>query len=432
MLMEQMTVNEKGMLEFAGRPCDELAEKYGTPLYVMDEELIRNRMRLYQKTMKKEFGEDAEVLFASKACDFKAMYRIAKEEKIGVDVVSDGEIFTAFAAGYPMERLFFHGNNKTDDEIRFAMEKQVGTFVIDSEEELDAVEKIAAEKNRVQRIVIRVTPGIDPHTFEAVATGLVDSKFGAAIETGAAMALVKKALHCFHVSLQGFHCHVGSQVFDEEVFVKSADAMFSFAKDVQDKLGFECKEMNLGGGIGVRYVEKDPQLQIEQTMTKLAKHVKELCGLLKMKLPAMRLEPGRSIVADAGMTLYQVGNVKKIPQIKTYVSVNGGMTDNPRYALYRSSYSVVCANRMNEKNQMLCSVVGKCCESGDILQEHVLLPETVQRNDLIAVLTTGAYNYSMASNYNRIVRPAVLMIHKEGEYLAVQRETFEDLIKNEF
>ncbi len=432
MLMEQMTVNEKGMLEFAGRPCDELVEKYGTPLYVMDEELIRNRMRIYQKTMKKEFGENAEVLFASKACDFKAMYRIAKEEHIGVDVVSDGEIFTALAAGYPMEQLYFHGNNKTDDEIRFAMEHSVGTFVVDNEEELDAVEQIAKENNRIQRILIRVTPGIDPHTYEAVATGLVDSKFGSAIETGAAMTLTQKALKLQHVELMGFHCHVGSQVFDEEVFVKCADAMFSFAKEAENQLGFECREMNLGGGIGVRYVDKDPQLQIEETLARLARYVKKLCSALNLNLPAMRLEPGRSIVADAGMTLYHVGSVKKIPQIKNYVSVNGGMGDNPRYALYRSSYTVVCANRMNERSQMLCSVVGKCCESGDILQEHVLLPETVERNDIIAVMTTGAYNYSMASNYNRITRPGVLMIHKHGEYLAVQRERLEDLIKNEF
>lgn len=432
MLMNQMTVNEQGILEFAGRPCNQLAEQYGTPLYVMDEKWIRMRIRLYQKAMKEAFGEEAEILFASKACDFKAMYRIAKEEQIGVDVVSDGEIFTASSIGYPMERLVFHGNNKTDAEIRFAMEKQVGIFIVDNREELEAVEQIAKEKNCIQRILIRVTPGIDPHTYEAVATGLVDSKFGSAIETGAAMSLTQRALELSHVDLMGFHCHVGSQVFDEEVFVKSADAMFHFAKEVQMKLGFVCRQMNLGGGIGVRYVDKDPQLQIEATISKLGVYVKKLCSALELELPAMRLEPGRSIVADAGMTLYRVGSVKKIPQIKNYVSVDGGMSDNPRYALYRSSYTVVCANRMHEKNQMLCSVVGKCCESGDILQENVLLPETIKRNDIIAVLSTGAYNYSMASNYNRIVRPAVLMIHDDGDYLAVQREGFDDLIKNEF
>ncbi len=432
MLMKQMSINEEGMLEFAGHPCDKLAEKYGTPLYVMDEMLIRSRMRLYQRTLKKLFSEDSEVQYASKACDFKAMYRIAKEEKIGIDVVSAGEIFTAVSAGFPMEKAVFHGNCKTDDEIRYAMKCRVGTFVIDSEEELDAVEKIAEEYNLVQNALIRITPGIDPHTYEAVATGLVDSKFGAAIITGDAERLTKKALKMNHVCLKGFHCHVGSQVFDEEVFVKCAEVMFRFIKDMKDKYGYVCQELNLGGGFGVRYADQDPHLNIEETLAKISEHVHELCKVLNVELPAILMEPGRSIAADAGMTLYRVGSVKKIPGIKNYVAVDGGMTDNPRYALYRSSYSVCCANRMHERNLMLCSVVGKCCESGDILQENVLLPETVQRNDLIAVMTTGAYNYSMASNYNRIVRPAVVMIADQGEYLAVRRESFEDLIKNEY
>ena len=359
------------------------------------------------------------------------MYRLAKEEQIGVDVVSAGEIFTAASAGFPMDKVMFHGNCKSDEEIRFALEHHVGTFVIDNEEELDTLEHIAKEMNVMQDVLIRITPGIDPHTYEAVATGLVDSKFGSAIETGAASHLVQQALKMSHIHLRGFHCHVGSQVFDEDVFVKCAEVMFAFMKEMKLRFGYITEVLNLGGGFGVRYVEQDPTFCIEETLKRLSQHVHQLCVDFDIQLPAVCLEPGRSIVADAGMTLYRVGSVKKIPGIKNYVAVDGGMSDNPRYALYRSSYTAVCANRMHERELMLCSLVGKCCESGDILQENVLLPAGIQRGDLIAVMMTGAYNYSMASNYNRIARPAVLMMSDDGDYLAVQRESFGDLIKNE-
>ena len=421
----------QNILEFCGKSVVELAEKYGTPLYVMDEMMIRNRLKTFKQAMKDAFDEKAEVLYASKACDFLAMYRLIKEENVGVDVVSDGEIFTAHKAGFPMEKAYFHGNNKTDSEIRFAMECGVGTFVVDGEDELEALNQIASEYNRVQKILIRVTPGIDPHTYEAVSTGIVDCKFGSAIVTGAAKALTQKALAMEHIELMGFHCHVGSQVFDGDVFMKCADVMFRFVKEVSNEFDYTCQQLNLGGGYGVPYVNEDPQLDVHQILMSVGAHVKRLCQMVDIKLPQILMEPGRSIVADAGMTLYRVGSVKKIPGAKNYVSVDGGMTDNPRYALYRSKYTMVCANRMDEKAALRCSVVGKCCESGDILQENVMLPETISRNDVIAVLTTGAYNYSMASNYNRIVRPAVVMIAGIDEKVVVQREKFEDLIKNE-
>lgn len=431
MLYEHVTINENGILEFSGKSAVDLVKRYGTPLYVMDERLIRERIRTYQHSLKRSFNQDAAMLYASKACDFKAMYRIAQEEGCGVDVVSQGEIFTAHAAGFPMEKAYFHGNNKTDEEIRYAMEMKVGTFIVDGEEELDVIEQTASQMNLIQNIMIRITPGIDPHTYAAVATGLVDSKFGSAVVTGAAEHLVVKALSYPHVKLTGFHCHVGSQVFDEDVFIKCSDVMLNFISQMKQKHGYAAKELNLGGGYGVRYLESDPLMDIEQSIHLVGKHVKELCEKLHLDLPAIRMEPGRSIVADAGCTLYRVGSVKRIPGIKNYVSVDGGMTDNPRFALYHSSYTVLCANRMHDQKTMKCSVVGKCCESGDILQENVMLPETIQRNDVIAVLTTGAYNYSMASNYNRICRPAVVMIDGEDEKIVVRRESLEDLIKNE-
>lgn len=431
MICDNLQVNSMGKLMFAKHSVCELAKKFGTPLYIMDEEKIRENLRRIKGALVNAFGEGAEVLYASKACDFKRIYGIVKEENCGVDVVSAGEIFTAYSAGFPMDKVYFHGNNKTDKEIRFAMDKGVGCFVVDSVEELNAVDKIAEEKGIVQKILFRITPGIDPHTYAAVATGLVDSKFGNAIETKAASRIVALALSKKHIHLAGFHCHVGSQVFDSEVFLKSAKIMLEFIREIQETLSVTIEELNLGGGYGVRYVESDPVIDIEKCIMETADYIKTKCQECNIQVPAIRMEPGRSIVADAGCTVYTVGSVKNIPGYRTYVSVDGGMTDNPRYALYHSAYTVVCANKMNEEKLLKCTVAGKCCESGDILQENVMLPTTIKRDDFLAVLTTGAYNYSMASNYNRIPRPAVIMIDKEKAYVAVKRESFEDLIKNE-
>lgn len=432
MISNHYQVNQKGELMFAKHSVCELAKEFGTPLYIMNEERIRENLKKFKSALTQAFGDTSEVLYASKACDFKRIYAIVNEENCGVDVVSSGEIYTAYSAGFNMSKAYFHGNNKTDDEIRFAMEKGVGCFVVDNVEELNAVEKLAEEKGIIQKILIRITPGIDPHTYAAVATGLVDSKFGNAIETKAADRIVALALLKKHIHLAGFHCHVGSQVFDAEVFLKSAKIMLEFIKEVEERFHISVEELNLGGGYGVRYVESDPKMDIEQCIMETANYIKTKCQELKIKVPSIRIEPGRSIVADAGCTVYTVGSVKNIPGYRTYVSVDGGMSDNPRYALYHSAYTVVCANKMNEEPLLKCSVVGKCCESGDILQENVMLTPTLQRNDYLAVLVTGAYNYSMASNYNRIPRPAVVMIDKDKAYLAVKRESLEDLMKNEY
>ncbi len=429
MLCENLSVTPEGRLLFAGRDLGELAETYGTALYVMDEDRIRLMCRIYQDAMKEAFGENALPLYASKACSFKQIYRIMKEEEMGIDVVSSGEIYTAKEAGFDLSRAFFHSNNKTDEDIRFALESSVGYFVADNEDEVYAIDRIAWEMGVQANLLLRITPGIDPHTYEAVATGKVDSKFGSAIETGQAMAITKKTLALQNVHLSGFHCHVGSQVFDSDVFCRSALVMLEFIRQVREETGYFAEKLDLGGGFGVRYVESDPVYSIKEAILEVGQYVKKICKELDLPLPQIHMEPGRSIVADAGLTLYTVGMVKQIPGYKNYVSVNGGMSDNPRFALYGSDYTVVLPEKMNEENTFSCSVVGRCCESGDILQEKVLLPSSVQRGDLLAVLTTGAYNYSMASHYNRIPNLPVVMLRGGSDYLAVRRETLADLIQ---
>lgn len=421
---------QDGTLYFAGHNTVQLAQKYGTPLYLMDETRIRENCRMYLRAFRKHFGETARPLYASKAASFKRMYEIMRSEGMGVDVVSAGEIHTAVRAGFPMEQAYFHGNNKTDAEIQYAIEQGVGYFVADNHEELDAINCIAGALGKQQRVLLRLTPGIDPHTYEAVATGKVDSKFGAAIETGQAETLFQYTRTLPNVTLVGFHCHVGSQVFDEDVFERAGQIMLEFVALLQSRYGFATQQLDLGGGYGVRYCESDKQVDIEQRIGEVASSLKASAAALGIPLPTILMEPGRSIVADAGMTLYTVGTVKRIPGYKNYVSVDGGMTDNPRYALYGSAYTVFAAGRMNEPAVLPCDVVGRCCESGDIIQPKVALPD-VRRGDLLAVCTTGAYNYSMASNYNRVTRPPVVMLTPERDTLAVRRESLEQLTEND-
>ncbi len=420
-----------GVLHFNGRDTLSLAKEFGTPLYLMDEDRVRLNCRTYRTALLESFDENALPLYAGKACSFTALIRIIKEEGLGLDVVSSGEIATAVKAGFPMEHAYFHSNNKTDADISYAIDCGIGYFVADNEEEVDAVDRIAGEKGVKQNILLRLTPGIDPHTYAAVATGKVDSKFGSAIETGQAAQITEFSLSKKNIDLAGFHCHVGSQVFDSDVFLRSADIMLEFIAEMRERFGYTAKILDLGGGFGVRYVESDPTIDIPKCIAQIADSVKAKCNALSLPLPAIRMEPGRSIVADAGLTLYTAGTVKKIPGYKNYVSVDGGMTDNPRFALYGSSYTVLNAGKLNEKADFECSVVGRCCESGDIIQENVKLPSSVCRGDIIAVCTTGAYNYSMASNYNRIPRPPMVMISDGGTTatVAVRRETPEDVLR---
>lgn len=429
LICENLRRNGDGELCFADMPLSPLAEKYGTPLYLYDEARVRHNCRTYLNAVRKGFGENARVMYASKAASFKQLYRIVEKEGLGIDVVSCGEIYTAHLAGFPLEKAYFHSNNKTDSDIEFAIKHGVGCFVVDNAEELFAIDDIAARQGVKQKIMLRITPGIDPHTYAAVATGKVDSKFGSAIETGQAKAITSLALTFENLELCGFHCHVGSQIFDAEVYLATSKVMLKFIKDMEDELGFICRDLDIGGGLGVRYVESQPILDIKATILKVAEEMKKEAERLGIRLPRISLEPGRSIVADAGLTLYTVGTVKRIPGYKTYVSVDGGMTDNPRFALYGSPYTILPVFDDDKIQRESCSVVGRCCESGDILQENIPMPTDISRGDLLACLTTGAYHYSMASNYNRIPRPPVVMLRDGESYIAVKRETLEDIIK---
>ena len=426
MLSTNITRGENGVLFFAGQSVPDLARRYGTPLYLMDEARIRANCRMYQSALKAAFHGAALPLYAGKACAFKQIYRIMAEEGMGVDAVSPGEIHTALAAGFPAERIWFHGDGKTDADIRFALDRGVGGFVVDGVEELEALNAEAGRRGIRQKILLRVTPGIDPHTYEAVNTGRVDVKFGVPIGTGQALEFVRAALNAPHVELLGLHCHVGSMVFDETVFEDTADLMLAFMRELKEKLGFTAGTLDLGGGYGVRYVEADKKSDIPARIAVLAEHIKERAAEMGLPVPYILMEPGRSIVADAGMTVYTVSAVKRIPGFKNHVIVDGGMTDNPRYCLYRARYTVLHAEREAGETAVF-DLAGRCCESGDILQPAVTLPADIRRGDLVAVCTTGAYNYSMASNYNRLGRPPVVMLRDGESYLAVKREDLDTL-----
>ena len=426
---ENLGVNAAGHLTFAGQDTADLAAEYGTPLYLMDEDRIRRNCRLYREKMHEEFGDSSLPFYASKANSFTSIYRVIQDESIGVDLVSCGEIATAERAGFDLSKACFHGNAKTDADISYAMERGIGYFAADAAEELERLEAEAERRGIRQRVLLRLTPGIDTHTYEAVNTGKVDSKFGSAIETGQAEALTLFALRQKHLELSGFHCHVGSQVFAEDVFERAAVIMLEFIALMREKHGYLAGTLDLGGGYGVRYTEDDPELDIRQKLSDVGRTVRETCARLGIPVPAILLEPGRSIVADAGLTLYTVQSVKRIPGYKNYVAIDGGMTDNPRYALYRSRYTCLPAGRMTAPREFAASLVGRCCESGDIIQENIPFPVDIRRGDLVAVCTTGAYNYSMASNYNRLPRPPIVLLRGGTSRLAVRRETFEDLIR---
>ena len=454
MLYENLGVNSENHLTIKGRDTVELAGKYGTPLYVLDTDSVYESCLRYKALMAKYFGPDSFPLYASKAFSCKEIYRIVQRAGIGADVASGGEIYTAVAAGFPMEKAYFHGNNKTEADIRQALDCGVGCFAVDNAEELETLTKElgnrcqeSGEKETSpslfpdscvltpvpctpQRIMLRLSPGIDPHTHKAVVTGSVDSKFGTAIATGQAMELVKRALSCKNLILEGLHCHIGSQILEYSPYPDAARIMIGFIAEIKKETGHTVGVLNLGGGFGVRYTEDDPEFDYEKAIADIAAAVEGACKEHGVEKPAIVLEPGRSIIAPAGVTLYTIGSFKTITGYKSYVSVDGGMPDNPRYALYQSKYSFSVANRADDPREVRATVAGRCCESGDLLQENAPL-QRCGKGDILAVLGTGAYNYSMASNYNRIPRPPVLAIEKEGERLIIKRETYEDLIRND-
>lgn len=425
-----LNTNEKGHLTIGGCDTVELAKEYGTPLYVLDETTIRNTIRSYVSSFKKFYDGNGMPLYASKALSCKELCRIAKEENIGLDVVSGGEIYTALQADFPMEKVHFHGNNKTEDEIRFALKSKVGKFVVDNLYELELLNKIAGEMNVKADISFRIKPGVDAHTHNFIRTGQIDSKFGFALETGEAFEAVKEALKLDNVCLKELHCHIGSQIFDIEPFVTAAEIMIDFMAKIKSELGAVISELNLGGGFGIMYTSDDEPVPYENYMDKVSVAVKAKCAEHGLPVPFIYIEPGRSVVGEAGITLYTVGGKKEIPNVRTYVSIDGGMTDNIRYALYQSAYTVVNASKADKPADEVVTIAGKCCESGDLVQEHTKVAD-VQVGDILAVLSTGAYNYSMASNYNRIPRPAIVMVKDGKSRIIVKRESYEDIVRND-
>lgn len=425
-----LNVNEKGHLTIGGCDTVDLAAQYGTPLYVMDEAQIRAHCRAFVQSIEKNYNGHGRVLYASKAFCCKEMCRIAAQENLGLDVVSGGELYTALCAGFPADRIYFHGNNKTQQELRAALEAGVGRIIVDHVQELETLSRMAGELGKTADIMFRIKPGIDAHTHSFIRTGQIDSKFGVALETGEAMEIVKHALSLGHVHLCGLHCHIGSQILDIAPFEHAADVMLRFIAQIKRETGFAVKELNLGGGFGIKYLSTDRPAPYSDYMDRVAQVVRQKAEEYGVALPFILIEPGRSIVGSAGITLYTVGAVKKIPDVRTYVSVDGGMCDNPRYILYQSDYELVCANKAGQPKDFTVTVAGKCCESGDLIQENTSIQQ-VEHGDILAVLSTGAYNYSMSLNYNRIPRPAVVMTNNGVSRVIVRAETFEDLTRND-
>ena len=428
---DTMNVNEKGHLQIGGVDAVDLVAKYGTPIYVMDESYIRSVCRAFRETVVNTYGEGG-VAYASKAFSCKAIYEIAKQENMYIDVVSGGEIYTANSVGFDMRKAYFHGNNKLVSEIRLALEVGVGTFVVDSFDEIDLLDGICAEKGIIQKVLIRVNPGVEAHTHSFIQTAKVDSKFGFGVKNGYADTAVDKIKEKKNLRFAGLHCHIGSQIFDKQAFALAVDVATDYVVKLKER-GIVVDELNFGGGFGVYYSGDDPKYDVKEYCDYVALLTSSLKAAVEkkgIKKPFFMIEPGRSIVGEAGVTLYSVGAIKDIKGIRKYLAVDGGMTDNIRPALYDAKYDAVLANRANEKATEVVSVAGKCCESGDIILKNIALPKA-ERGDILAVFTTGAYNYSMSSNYNRNFVPPVVFVKDGKSAYAVRPQTYEDIVRND-
>lgn len=430
---DTLKINGKGHLEIGGMDCVDIAEKFGTPVYVYDEAYIRNMMRTYKKVIDGEYGGNGTVLYASKAFSCTAIYAIAKQEGIGVDVVSGGELYTALKAEFPTDKIYMHGNNKLPYELELAIDNKVGTVVVDSYSEADALNALAADRNTVQDVLVRINPGVEAHTHAFVQTARTDSKFGFGIADGTAGKITDYVLSKSNLRLKGYHCHIGSQIFETQSFVLAANKVMDFIADIKAKTGFEAGVLNVGGGFGIWYNDEDPKLSFKDYADYLKQFIKAIKNKAKehsLTLPHLVIEPGRSIVGEAGITLYTVGSIKEIPNIRKYVAVDGGMFENPRYALYQSKYSALLANKADAARTEKVSISGKCCESGDLIAVDVALPRA-ESGDILAVLSTGAYNYSMASNYNRNFIPAAILVKDGRADYIIKPQNYEDLIRND-
>ncbi|MDR5683500.1 MAG: diaminopimelate decarboxylase [Armatimonadota bacterium] len=416
-----------GGLEIGGCAAVDLAHRFGTPLHVLDGGRLRANLKAYREAFARHVP-DGRPVFASKALCVIATCRLAHDAGFGLDVASGGEIHTALVAGVPARDLVFHGNNKTPEELRYALEAGVGRIVVDNFDEIDLLEELAADGDGAVDVWLRLTPGIEPHTHRAIVTGGVDTKFGFGIADGTADRAVRRALKSRGLRLRGFHSHIGSQILELEPFVLNARTMVKYAARVRDEFGYAAEELNLGGGLGIRYRREESPPPIEAFVRSVADAVRQTCVRMDLPPPRLFLEPGRSVVGPAGVTLYTVGAVKRIPGVRTYVSVDGGMYENPRPALYGARYEAALASCPDADATQTVALAGRCCESGDVLIWEAQLPE-VRRGDVVAVFATGAYTYSMASNYNRFPRPAVVLAEDGRARVVVRAETYADLVR---
>lgn len=406
----------------------ELAKRYGTPLYVYSEDEMIAKMREYTSAVRAYAG-DGQVVYASKAYLNMRMARLVAEEGLWMDVASGGELHIALAGGFPAENVVFHGNNKTVEELDMAVRAGVGRIVVDSLDEILMLEAVAKARKRVQAVVLRVTPGIDPHTHEYLTTGEIDSKFGIALHEDRGIQAAYQISLCPHLDFKGIHCHIGSQIFEVDPFVMAADIMMEFISALWRTTGIAVEELNLGGGLGVSYTDEE-EIPVSDYIRVMSQEVQAKASEFGLRVPRMFVEPGRSIVAQAGVTLYTVGMVKELPGGELVVSVDGGMSDNPRPMLYGAKYQALLCD--GQKGRALCRVriVGKHCEEGDTLIKEICLPEP-RTGDILAVLVTGAYHYSMSSNYNGALRPAVVHVRDGRAYLVVERQTLADLVRGQ-
>ncbi|MGB3568947.1 MAG: diaminopimelate decarboxylase [Priestia megaterium] len=422
-------INKQGHLEIGGVDTVELASNFGTPLYVYDVALIRQRARGFKETFEK-YGVKAQVAYASKAFSTIAMVQVVHEEGLSLDVVSGGELYTALAADFPKERIHFHGNNKSRAELEMAIKEDVGCIVVDNFYEIALLQEITEQYQKKMPVLLRLTPGIEAHTHDYILTGQEDSKFGFDLQNGQADEAVRLVQNSKGLELLGIHCHIGSQIFETTGFIMATQKLFAKMKEWKQRMEFVPQVLNLGGGFGIRYTEEDQPIPVSQYVEVIIEEVKKQSKQLEVEIPEIWIEPGRSLVGDAGTTLYSIGSRKHVPNVREYVAIDGGMNDNIRPALYQAKYEAVIANRMNDESDELVSIAGKCCESGDMLMWDVHLPKA-NPDDLLAMFCTGAYGYSMASHYNRLPKPAVVFVEDGEAQLVVKRETYEDIVKND-
>lgn len=427
MLTGTMKINAKNHLEIGGVDTVDLVQKYGTPIYVYDIARIKEQADKFKKTFKRK-NVKAQVAYASKAFSSLALYQILAKEDVSLDVVSGGELYTAIQAGFPSQRIHFHGNNKSKSEIEAALDYRIGCFVVDNFYELEMLDRLSREREQSINVLIRVTPGVEAHTHEYISTGQVDSKFGFDLNSGQAQKALQSLASMPYIELLGLHSHIGSQIFETEGFTMAIETLLKQAKQWQEDFGFELKVLNLGGGFGIRYIPEDEPLAIEEHTTAIIESVEASTKELQLSMPEIWIEPGRSLVGDAGVTLYQIGSQKKIPDVRHYLAVDGGMADNIRPALYDAKYTGILANRANDATEETYSIAGKACESGDMLIWDLPLPKA-ESKDILAIFSTGAYGYAMASNYNRIPRPPVVFVENGEDFLAIKRETYADMLR---